>query len=132
MSVYKSKQGNGKLRVQTKAYDLASHTHHICSNERVFLKRNRWCSTAKIVGVVDEIAINIDIANSMRIENPKRKDYQNLAIVKSIELEALMEIAYRDNNRDKKSLDDDKFNHWIGLVLELRGLLIAWRDSPQR
>ena len=131
MSVYKSQRSKGKLRCQTKAYELASYTHHICSNEKVFKKRYRWCSTQKIVAVVDEIAVNIDIANSMRLDNPLRKEYQNLAIVKSIELETLMEIAYRDNNQESKSLQDDKFYYWVGLLVELRGLLVNWRGSPQ-
>ena len=132
MSVYKSKRAKGKLRVQTKAYELASHTHLICSNEKVFKKRYRWCSTNKIVSVVDEIAVNIDVANEINLGNPLRAKYQNLAIVKSIELETLMEIAYRNNNRESKSLDDDKFYYWVDLLLELRSLIRKWRDSEKK
>lgn len=131
MSVHKSEQGERKLRVQTKAYELASYTHCICSNEQVFLKRNRWCSTSKIVDVVDNIAVNIDIANEIDIADPRRKQYQNIAIAKTIELETLMEIAYRDNNREKKNLPDDKFYYWAGQVLELRLLIRKWRDSSK-
>lgn len=137
MSVPKSLRCEGKLTVQTKAYDFASYTHQICSNEKVFLKRNRWCSTQKLVQVADEIAVNIEIANNVNVKNKtpiqieKRRQYQNLALEKSIELECLMEIAYRDNNREGRHISDDKMEYWVGLLLELRCLIRKWRDSTK-
>lgn len=137
MSVPKSLRNQGKLTVQTKGYDFASYTHQICSNENVFLKRNRWCSTAKIIQVCDEIVVNIEIANNVNVKNKtpeqiaKRRQYQNLALEKSVELEALMEIAYRDNNREGRHISDDKMEYWVGLLLELRGLIRKWRDSTK-
>lgn len=41
MSVVEGLRNIGKLNVQTKGYDFASYTHHICSNEKVFLKRQK-------------------------------------------------------------------------------------------
>ena len=49
MSVVKSKRTKGKMEVITKAHDLAEHTVRICSNEKNFPKRYRWCITAKVV-----------------------------------------------------------------------------------
>ena len=54
MSVVKSKQTEGKLLVVTKARELAAYTIKICSNEKNFPKRYRWCITAKIVDFNEE------------------------------------------------------------------------------
>lgn len=135
MSVVEGLRNIGKLNVQTKGYDFASYTHHICSNEKVFLKRYRWCSTMKIIEVTNEIVVNIDLANAIDCRSKKqekineRLKFQNLALVKTIELESLMEIAYRDNNQESRHIDDDKMNYWVGLLLELRGLIRKWRES---
>ena len=139
MSVVQGLRKIGKLNVQTKAYDFASFTDHICSNENVFLKRYRWCVTMRIIEAVDEIAINIDLANDvdMRTKNPEilkeriaeRVKYQKMALRFSIRAETLMEKAYRDNNQEGRHFDEDKFNNWIANLLELRVLIRSWRDS---
>ncbi len=142
MSVVKGLRAEGKLVAQTKAYDFASHTHCICSNEKVFLKRNRWCSTQKIVEAVDEIAVLVDLANYVNIKKslpPEslkrnleiRKQYQTKAIEISYRVETLMEIAYRDNNREGRHIDDKKIDYWMSLLLELRSQIRKWRDSEQ-
>ncbi len=137
MSVPKNKRSEGKLVVLTKAYEFASYTHQICSNEKVFLKRNRWCSTQKIVSTADEIAVNVELANNVNIRNKTpekialRIEYQTNALKESIRLETLMEISYRDNNREGRHLPDDKFEYWIGLLLELRSIIRKWRDTTK-
>lgn len=114
MSVVEGLRDEGKLEVQTKAYDFASYTHKICSNQKVFFKRYRWCSTSKIIDAVDDICVYIDLANQVNIrkdlkpENLKknkelRKQYQTKAIEVSIRLETLMEIAYRNNRVKSES-----------------------------
>ena len=55
MSVVKSKRGESELQVVTKSIALASYTIHICSNEKNFPKRYRWCLTGKIVEHTIEI-----------------------------------------------------------------------------
>ena len=89
----------------------------------------------KIIEVTNEIVVNIDLANAIDCRSKKqekineRLKFQNLALVKTIELESLMEIAYRDNNQESRHIDDDKMNYWVGLLLELRGLIRKWRES---
>ena len=133
MSVPKNKRSQGKLTVIVKAYQFASYTHEICSNEKVFLKRNRWCSTMKIADTADDIAIYCELANECDVRNEEglneRKRLQQLALQCSSKAETLMEIAYRDNNRKKQNLLDDKFEYWVGLLVELRTLIRKWRDS---
>lgn len=48
MSVVKSKRTKSELEVVNKAIALASYTIHICSNEKNFPKRYRWCLTGKM------------------------------------------------------------------------------------
>lgn len=138
MSVVEGLRNIGKLNVQTKAYDFASHTHHICSNEKVFLKRYRWCSTMKIIETTNQIVVYIDLANAINLRSKdkdkinERLKLQNLALTKTIELECLMEIAYRDNNQEGRHFAEDKFAYWVGLLLELRGLIRSWRDSTSK
>ena len=89
----------------------------------------------KIIEVTNEIVVNIDLANAIDCRSKKqekineRLKFQNLALVKTIELESLMEIAYRDNNQESRHIDDDKMNYWVGLLLELRGLIRKWREK---
>ena len=65
MSVVASKRGEGKLLVLTKANELAVYTIRICSNERNFPKRYRWCITAKIVDSAMDISNYANMANSV-------------------------------------------------------------------
>lgn len=138
MSVVEGLRKIGKLNVQTKAYDFASHTHHICSNENVFLKRYRWCSTMKIIEVTYEIVVCIDLANSINLRTKSQDKIneklalQDNAIKMTIKLESLMEIAYRDNNQDGRHFDTDKFAYWVGLLIELRGLIRKWKESTSK
>lgn len=135
MSVPKGKRKEGKLEAQTKAYDFASLTDKICSNQKVFLKRNRWCTTTQLVRCVHAIAINVDLANSTRLENPKRREYQDLALAKLIEANTIMEIAYRDNYKETNgnpTIPDNKIENWIGQLLELKALIIKWRRNDEK
>lgn len=52
MSVPKSKRGKSKMEVITKVNELTEYTIHICSNEKNFPKRYRWCLTSKIIDTV--------------------------------------------------------------------------------
>lgn len=56
MSVVKSKRGQGKLEILTKSRELTAYTIKICTNEKSFPKRYRWCITNKIV----ENTVSID------------------------------------------------------------------------
>ena len=89
----------------------------------------------KIIEVTDQIVVYIDLANAvdLRTKNPEkvkeRLKLQQMAIDKSIALESLMEIAYRDNNQEGRHIPDDKIDYWVGLLLELRVLIRKWRES---
>jgi hypothetical protein len=59
LTVPEGKRTQSKLSVQTKAIELATYTITICSNEKNFPKRYRWCLTSKIVDTAIEIISDI-------------------------------------------------------------------------
>lgn len=67
MSVVKSKRGQGKLLVYTRANELAVYTIQICANEKHFPKRYRWCITNKIV----ECAVTINNCVAAEQSHPR-------------------------------------------------------------
>lgn len=138
MSVPKSLRKEGKLEVQTKMYDLASLTDKMCSNEHIFLKRNRWCITKALVDCIHEAAVNVDIANFTKLNENFAKDrleYQTRAFRKLIEAETLMEIAYRDNYNENKgcsTIPDTTIVNWLKSLEETRTLVRKWIASDKK
>ena len=130
MSVVLTKRGEGELKVITETRRLATHTIHICQNEKVFPKRYRWCVTAKIIDNVVDIAKYVNIANSLRIDDPGsavlRKNYQNTALARTYSLLTLMNIAY-----ELVHIPGDKMNYWTGLVIKVQDLISGWKKSDK-
>ena len=128
MSVVKSKRTQSELEVVTKAIALSSYTIHICSNEKNFPKRYRWCLTGKIVDFTIDICNFTNMANSVYVSSAKdyqtRRQYQNSALASSYALLTMMDIAYATF-----SIDDDRIEHWVGLVIDVQNLLRNWRKS---
>ena len=128
MSVVKSKRTESKLEIVTKSIELSSYTIHICSNEKNFPKRYRWCLTGKIVDFTIDICNFTNMANSVFVSNSKdfhtRRQYQNKALAASYALLTMMDIAY-----STFGIDDDRIQHWVGLVIDVQNLLRNWRKS---
>ena len=128
MSVPKSKRGEPKLAVITKANELATHTIRICSNEKNFPKHYRWCITNKIVDAVLEINNNANMANSVFVSDNSdfllRKQYQTKALVATYSLLSMMDIAYRTFG-----IESGKMEYWTGLVIEVQAMIRKWRNS---
>ena len=128
MSVVKSKRTKSELEVVTKAIALASYTIHICSNEKNFPKRYRWCLTAKIVEHTVDICNDINKANSVYVSSAKdfqtRRQYQNKALASTCSLLTMMDIAYATFG-----INDDRIEHWVGLVIDVQKLIRNWRRS---
>lgn len=132
MSVPKSKRGHSDLEVATKANELATHTIHICSNEKYFPKRYRWCITSKLVDAAVDINRYIIMANSIYVgddvESWKlRKHYQTVALASTYSLLSMMDIAYRTFG-----IEGSKMDYWTGLVLNVQNLLRNWKKSDER
>jgi hypothetical protein len=130
MSVVKSKRSKPKLGVLTKARKLAVYTLRICSNEKNFPKRLRWCMINDIVKDARDIHRYIRKANSIyvafRSDFDTRRQFQNQAIASIDAMLGDMDIAYALFN-----VDDDRIEYWTGLVIEVQNLLREWRKSDQ-
>lgn len=128
MSVVASKRSQSKLEVFIKANELSAFTIRLCSNEKNFPKRYRWCLTSKIVDSVVDMYKDITMANRIRVENQidyeTRENLQNRALGNLEASLALMDIAFR-----VFQLEEDKVNHWVGLVEEVQKLLKSWKKS---
>lgn len=128
MPVVKSKRGEGQLVVFTKASELAAFTVKICSNEKNFPKRYRWCVTGKIVDSVLEIHRCITQANAVYVSSKAdyelRETLQKQALSASYAALSLMDVAYRTFN-----LEENKVENWTGLVIEVQNYLKNWKKS---
>jgi len=128
MAVPEGKRTESKLVVQTKVIELAEYTITICSNEKNFPKRYRWCLTNKIVDTALEIMNDVNTANSIYVSTKGdyelRRHYQTNALAYTARLLGLMEVAYI-----KFNIPDKRIKHWTQLVVDARELIKKWRKS---
>lgn len=131
MSVVYSKRAKGKMRVITKAHELAEHTIRICGNEKNFPKRYRWCLTAKIVDSAVNINSYLEKANSINVRTDYdyeiRRGYMQKALAECFSLHNLMRLSY-----DIFGLDGDKMTYWVLLLRDTINLTRSWIKSEIR
>ena len=131
MSVVKSQRQEGKLAVITKAGELATYSIHICSNEKNFPKRYRWCITSKIVESAINISNYTNMANSVYVKDENdyllRKEYQTKALAETYALLNMIDIAYRTFG-----IDSDRIEYWTRLVSDTQNLIRNWRKKELR
>jgi hypothetical protein len=108
--------------------ELAEYTITICSNEKNFPKRYRWCLTNKIVDTALEIMNDVNTANSIYVSTKGdyelRRHYQTNALAYTARLLGLMEVAYI-----KFNIPDKRIKYWTQLVVDARELIKKWRKS---
>ena len=130
MSVPKSKRGKSKMEVITKVNELTEYTIHICSNEKNFPKRYRWCLTSKIIDTVIDVNKYVVMAKSVQVDDENsrqlRKNYQNLSLVAISSLLSLMNISYK-----VFCIEGDRINYWTSLVVEVQSLVQEWKNSDK-
>ena len=128
MSVVKSKRGESDLAIINKSRELAVYTARICSNEKNFPKRYRWCITSKIVSDAFDIYGNIRKANTIfvkiRPDHDIRRQCQNKARGALDSLLGNTDIAY-----SMFGINDKRIEYWTGLVIEVQSLLRNWMKS---
>lgn len=132
MSVVKGKRSVTKLAFLDGADKLAAYTMTMCSSEKHFPKRYRWCLTSKI----GEAAINtVMFANKANAIYPTGKDeirlrmrYVNEAIAEVTALLALIPVAAKMFNID---LENSSVTHWLEIASYEKTLLLKWRNTNQ-
>lgn len=128
MSVVKSRRGQGQLEVLTKSRELATYTIKICTNEKNFPKRYRWCITNKVVESAVMINADINRANGIYVNNQNdlllRLEFQNRALAEIGALIANIDIAYNVFGIEAK-----RVKNWVGLIINVQTLLRGWKKS---
>lgn len=128
MAVPEHLRSESKLEVLTKSRELALYTSTICSNEKVFPKRDRWLLTNKIVEASLSIMEDIATANSIFVASKRdyelRREYQTRAFAYTARLLSLMDLA-----KEKYNLADNRVKHWTQLVVDTRNLVRKWKKS---
>ncbi len=131
MAVPEGKRTQSKLEVQTRARALAKYTVHICSNEKLFPKRDRWLLTNRIVIAALTIMEEVDTANSIfvteRVDYELRRKSQTIALAYTARLLGLVDLAYQKYD----ALDGGRVMYWVSLIVEVRDLIIKWRKSDK-
>lgn len=130
MSVPEGKRTESKLKVQTRAKQLAAYTVSICCNEQTFPKRERWAITNRIVSTALTIMEEVDVANdiyvSTRGDFELRRRSQTIALSNTAKLLGLMELAYI-----KFEIDGKRMKYWTQMVFDTRELIKKWRQTDK-
>lgn len=130
MSVPEGKRTKSKLAFHTKAIELADYTTTICNNNKIFPKRDRWMISSKIVNAALTILTSVVKANGVFVSNKEsyeqRRKHQELARDSTLELLALMDLAYA-----KYPIDSKRIEHWTRLVYDERNLILKWMKSDK-
>lgn len=129
MSVPQSKRSEGQLAVVTQANKLLVYTMRICSNEKSFPKRYRWCVTNRIVETTADITDKIIHANAIYIKDDdsaieRRNVLQKEALELTYVLLNQIQLAY-----DIFSIAHDRVEFWTKEVMELQRLLRGWNRA---
>lgn len=130
MSVPEGKRTESKLRVQTQSRELARHTMQLCSNEKIFPKRDRWILSSRIMDTALAIMENVDFANDIQAVTPVdfalRRKSQTIALASTAKMIGLIDLAYT-----RYGIEGSRVSYWVGLVLEVRELVKKWRQSDK-
>lgn len=130
MTVPKSKRTEGKLQVITKARDLRSYTIKVCTNEKNFPKRYRWCITNGIVQDTNELVKLISSANAIKVEDVsdklRRRTYQKMALELTEVLLDSVSVAY-----EIFRIEASRIEYWTAEIVDIQRLLRAWMRSDK-
>ena len=130
MSVVKSKQERGELTIITRSAELTAYTVQICTNEKNFPKRYRWCVTNKIVDSAVDINRYINAANSVKVEYPEdyrmRQGFQKKALAESYSLLATITIAHKIFG-----IESSRLEYWSRKIYDVQNLTRAWIRSDK-
>lgn len=128
MSVLSRLRSESELTVILKARELTVYTMTVCSNEKRFPKRYRWCLTGKLIDEAQELLRKLTFANSMRVDEPaesqRRRLMQAEAMAHSFCLLTEINLAF-----EFFGLPEREVRYWTGLIMEVQRLLKTWQKS---
>lgn len=139
MAIPKSKRTTTPLSVLVEADTLACYTILICTDERRFPKRYRWCLTQQIIDAAVQAKMHIAKANSVYVNDQEsatlRRTYQQKAIAGIAALSAVMDTAFKlfsglrridTTDKPKKCIN---IATWTAQLDKVKSLLLAWKKS---
>ena len=128
MSVLSRLRSESELTVILKARELTVYTMTVCSNEKRFPKRYRWCLTGKLIDEAHELLRKLTFANSMMVDEPaesqRRRLMQAEAMAHSFCLLTEINLAF-----EFFGLPEREVRYWTGLIMEVQRLLKTWQKS---
>ena len=139
MAIPKSKRTTTPLSVLVEADTLACYTIQICTDERRFPKRYRWCLTQQIIDAAVQAKMHIAKANSVYVNDQEsatlRRTYQQKAVADIAALSAAMDTAFKLfgglRHIDTTSKPKKRINiaMWTAQLDKVKSLLLAWKKS---
>ena len=132
MAVPEGKRKPGKLKALVQARDLAVYTLRICSNEKAFPAQYRNGLISRIEAEATGIFIDCWTANNIMVNNDaerlkERGRLQKRAMDSCNNLLALIMVAEKACHLRRK-----RVMYWGGLVLDVRNLIKAWKESDEK
>ena len=131
MSVPESKRAEGELRVITKSRQLTARTLTICSSEKHFPKRLRWCYTAHICKECNGMFSAIVKANSVYVlteeDTRLRMSFWREAYAFSSSFAAYIDLAM-----DMSEVSLDTIRSWRVELEGVRNLIRGRINSESR
>ena len=117
------------------AFNTAEYTIKICTNEKNFPKRYRWCITNKIVEEVLEMNALLQRANAIYFtSDPKfeedykmRHKYQTKALGLTYSLLSYVDLAYRTFG-----IDANRVSHWADMITHEQVLIRKWKKADEQ
>lgn len=138
MAVPKSQRAKTPLTVLTELDALISYTIQLCTDERRFPKRYRWCLTKDIIDSAIKAKADAARANSVYVNDREsailRRTYQQKAIANLAALGTLMDTAFKVFN-GLRHLDEEKpkkhvnIATWTARYDKTKALMLAWKKS---
>lgn len=129
----RNEQNPKEMAVITKAKDLMEHSCIMTANDKHFPKKYRFSICARIENCAINIYENLVRANEcdMSVPEERRQRYlcQKEAIVSCKLLNSLIELAHKLNSI---ALTSRSVAYWAGLVVEVKKMAAAWRNSDKR
>ena len=131
MSVPESKRAEGELKVIVKSRALTARTLTVCSNEKHFPKRLRWCYTAHICAECNGMYSAVVKANSVYVSTEEdarlRIGYWREAYAFSASFAAYIDLAL-----ELSDVKLDTIRSWRVDLEEVRNLIRSRINSETR
>ena len=132
MSVPEGLRHKGRLEVHIKAQFLASYTAKILANEKVFDRKIDTEIIGRIKNCAYDIYAKAWAANKIHAETCSMNHAWRFGLQEEAILLCDEMLAYIGIAKQVFHLKAKRMKYWGGLIVEVRALLQAWKESDVR